>query len=320
MPDFLRGLRIGATMFLGYYSHEGIMVSVSAVVPLRRSREASRPRGAVCLDDPRLTPQVLKPRVTVAVPSLNQGRFLDTTLRSIFAQPLDIEVMLADGGSTDDSLAVAERWRDRLAWFRSARDRGQAAAINEAIGRSRAPFVCWLNSDDIYLPDGLAALVQAIEADPSVDVVYGNCVVIDAQGRLIGRCRSRPFSAHWLSRYSIIAQPATVIRREAWERAGGLDERLHFSLDYDLWWRLHRIGARFRRIETDVAAARHHPAAKSFVFARAQYAEAKAVVLRHTGSLPLIWRLHEPLSVGARTGGAALRNLARFWRRWRAGF
>ena len=293
---------------------------MSAVVLSRRLREEPHPAGGARFDASRLALAIAKPRVTVAIPSLNQGRFLDTTLRTAFAQPVDIEVMLVDGGSTDGSLAVVERWRDRLAWCRSAPDKGQAAAINEAISRGRAPFVCWLNSDDIYLPDGLAALVQAIEADPAVDVVYGNCVLIDAQGRLIGRYRSRPFSARWLSRHSIIAQPATLIRRDAWERVGGLDERLHFALDYDLWWRLHRAGARFKWIETDVAALRHHPAAKSFVFARAQYAEAKSVVRRHTGSLPLIWRVREPFSVGARTGGKALGYLARSWRRWGTGF
>lgn len=293
---------------------------MDAIVPLRRLREASHGPGAARIDPALSAPRSSKPRVTVAIPSLNQGRFLDTTLRSVFAQPLDLEVMLVDGGSTDGSLAVVERWRDRLAWCRSAPDQGQAAAINEAIARSQAPFVCWLNSDDIYLPDGLAALVQAIEANPSVDIVYGNCVLIDAQGRLIGRYRSRPFSARWLSRRSIISQPATIMRRKVWERVGGLDERLHFSLDYDLWWRLHRAGARFHRIETDVAALRHHSGAKSFLFAHAQYAEAKAVVQRHTGSLPLIWRLREPFSVGARAGGSVLGYLARSWRRRAAGF
>ena len=274
--------------------------------------------GGVRFDACRLAPAIAKPRVTVAIPSLNQGRFLDTTLCSAFAQPVDIEVMLVDGGSSDGSLGVIERWREQLVWCRSAPDKGQAAAINEAISRGRAPFVCWLNSDDIYLPDGLAALVRAIEADPLIDMVYGNCVLIDAQGRLIGRYRSRPFSLRSLSRRSIIPQPATLIRRDAWERVGGLDEDLHFSLDYDLWWRLHRAGARFKRIETDVAALRQHPAAKSFVFARAQYTEAKSVMRRHTGSLPLIWRLREPLSVGARSGGKALGYLARSWRRWSA--
>jgi glycosyltransferase involved in cell wall biosynthesis len=256
------------------------------------------------------------PRVIVAVPSYNQGKFLDATLRSIFAQPVDVEVMLADAGSTDDTRAVIERWRDRLAWWRSAPDQGQAAAINEAIARSRAPLVCWLNSDDLFLPAGLSALVEAIEADPSADVVYGLGLMIDEAGRLIGRQRVAPFTVRGLSRGCIIPQPASIVRRKAWERVGGLDEKLHFSHDYDLWWRLYHAGSRFVHINVDIAGMRLHSAAKSVRQAAEMYAEAKSVVHRHFGSLPLIWRLREPFSVGGRKEGSVLERLVRAWRRW----
>ena len=81
-----------------------------------------------------MSPVVESPRVTIALPSLNQGRFLEATLRSIFSQPINAEVMCADGGSQDESREVIERWRDKLTWWRSGPDAGQAAAINEAIG------------------------------------------------------------------------------------------------------------------------------------------------------------------------------------------
>ena len=113
------------------------------------------------------------PCVTVAIPSYNQGRFLEATLRSIFAQSVPVEVMLADGGSTDDTLRIVEHWQDRLRWFRTRRDTGQASAINEAISHGRAPLVCWLNSDDLLLPGGLSALVEAIETDVSATVRMG---------------------------------------------------------------------------------------------------------------------------------------------------
>jgi GT2 family glycosyltransferase len=257
------------------------------------------------------------PRVTVAVPSYNQGRFLDATLRSIFAQPVAMEVMLADAGSTDDTRAVIERWRGQLTWWRSAPDHGQPAAINEAIGHGGAPFVCWLNSDDLFLPGGLASLVAAMDADPSIAVVYGATRLIDELGNVIGRRRAARFSESALSRSCIISQPATLIRREAWERVGGLDERLQLSHDYDLWWRMHRSGQRFGRIEVDVAAARLHPTAKSMKQAAEMYAEATSVARRHFGSLPLIWRVRRPFSVGGRRSGSSFERLSRMWRRWR---
>jgi glycosyltransferase involved in cell wall biosynthesis len=256
------------------------------------------------------------PVVTVAIPSLNQGIFLDAALRSLFSQSVDAEVIVFDGGSTDDSVAIIESWREKLAGFHSGPDGGQAEAINEAIKRGRAPLVCWLNADDLYLPGGLAALVEAMTADSSTDVVYGNCRMIDALGRSIGRVRSRPLTFNTLSRGSPIPQAATLFRRDAWEKVGGLDESLHYALDYDLWWRLYRNGARFKRIGQEVAALRIHDGAKSVAFARRQYAEAETVVRRYANSLPLIWRLRQPFSVGARSGSRPLSYLARFWRTW----
>ena len=238
------------------------------------------------------------PRVTVAIPSYNQGRFLEATLRSIFAQHVPVEVMLADGGSMDNTLRIIERWQDRLGWFRTSRDAGQASAINEAISHGRAPLVCWLNSDDLFLPGGLSALVEATESDISTAVTYGECLRVDEWGRMIGRYRVAPLTTRALSRRCVIAQPASIIRREAWERVGGLDEKLHLSPDYDLWWRLHRTGARFKYISAEVAAVRLHPATKTIRQASQMYAEAKSVVRRHHGSLPFIWWLRQPFSIG----------------------
>ena len=253
--------------------------------------------------------------VTVAIPSFNQGHFLDAALRSVFSQSVSCEVIVVDGGSTDNSVAVIERWHERLAWFRSGPDRGQAAAINEAIARGRGPLVCWLNSDDLYVPGGLAALVDVMNADGLTDVAYGLCMQIDSSGNPVGRAKSRAFSARSLLRGNPIPQPASLIRRSAWENVGGLDESLHLSLDYDLWWRLHRSGARFKQINVDVAKARLHEDAKSVTLAAKQYSEGKMVVRRHSGSVPLIWHLRGPFSVSARTN-RILGPLTRLWRTW----
>jgi GT2 family glycosyltransferase len=239
-------------------------------------------------------------RVTVAVPSYNQGRFLEATLRSIFAQRVPVEVMVADGGSNDHSLHIIEGWRDQLTWFRSEPDKGQSSAINAAISHGRAPLVCWLNSDDLLLPGGLATLVATIESDPSIGVAYGGCLRIDEHGRVIGRTPLVPFSGDALSRRSIIAQPASIIRREVWEAVGGLDENLHLALDFDLWWRLHRAGFRFAHVGVDVAAARLHPAAKTIRLASEMYAECKSVVYRYHGSVPLVWWMRQPFSIAWR--------------------
>lgn len=95
--------------------------------------------------------------MTIAVPSFNQGRFLDDALASIFQHEVPAEVFVLDGGSVDHTIEIIQKWEHRLAGWRSRADEEQAAAINEGIALGRAPYVCWLNSDDWFLPGGEVA-------------------------------------------------------------------------------------------------------------------------------------------------------------------
>lgn len=235
--------------------------------------------------------------VTIAVPSLNQGAFLDAALASIFAQDLPLEVYVADGGSTDNSLAVIERWAPRLAGWRSHPDAGQSAAINEAVARGSAPYVAWLNSDDLLLPGGLAALVARLEARADAVAAYGRAWSLEDS---TGRMRPvwvEPFSERRLAVRCIISQPACLMRRSAWERVEGLDEHLHMAMDYDLWWRLWSAGGAFEFIEDFVATTRLHDQAKTRNFRARHYEEAIRVVRHHHGRVPLKWTLWRPYAV-----------------------
>jgi glycosyltransferase involved in cell wall biosynthesis len=237
------------------------------------------------------------PLITVAVPSYNQGRFLDQALTSIFEQGVPVEVFVLDAGSTDNSAEVISRWKDRLAGYRSHRDDGQAAAINEGVAQGRGKYVCWLNSDDWLLPDAFSRMVEAAEARPSAPMVYGRCWNYSEDTGARRVVWVEPFSERRLALRCIISQPATLIRRAAWERVGGVDPALHMTMDYDLWWRLYKAAGPPQFIDDFVAVNRVHDATKTKTQRRLHYREAIDLVRRHHGSVPLKWWLAQPYAV-----------------------
>ena len=237
------------------------------------------------------------PRVTIAVPSYNQGRYLDAALASIFAQEVPVEVFVADGGSTDESADVIRKWQHRLGGWRSHRDDGQAAAINESIAKGSAPYVCWLNSDDFFEPGGLAALLAALERNDEAAAVYGRAWNLVEKSQRKSPVWVTPFDERRFAMFCLISQPATLIRRTAWEAVGGVDPSLHMAMDYDLWWRLYKRVGPLEFIDQFVATNREHELTKTRTQRRLHYREAMAVVRKHYGRVPLKWWIAQPYSV-----------------------
>lgn len=242
------------------------------------------------------TPQV-PPWVTIAVPSFNQGRFLDDALASIFQQQVPVEVFVLDGGSTDNSVEVIKKWAHQLAGWRSRADDGQASAINEGIALGSAPFVCWLNSDDWFLSGGLSTLLSALKAHPEAPAVYGRSWNVVQKTGKRAPVWVEPFDESRLALRCIISQPATLIHRSAWDAVGGVDGQLHMAMDYDLWWRLYKQVGALYFVDDFVAVNRDHDATKTKTLRRRHYQEAMAVVRKYHGHVPLKWWLAQPYAV-----------------------
>lgn len=203
------------------------------------------------------------PLVSIVTPSYNQAAFLESTLQSVLWQEgVDLELLVVDGGSTDGSLEIIRRYADRLAWWVSEPDSGQAEAINKGLRRAKGEIVAWLNSDDLYLPGAVAQAAAELEDHPEAGLVFGDALTIDAQGCPLNRLAFGDWGLEELSSFRIICQPAVFMRRSALDAAGLLDLSYHFLLDHHLWLRI-ASQAPVVHVSAIWAAARHHPGAKN---------------------------------------------------------
>ena len=130
----------------------------------------------------------MPPLVSILTPSYNQGRFLEQTIQSVLSQDFpDMEYIIVDGGSTDDSVEIIKRYANRLAWWVSETDQGQTDAINKGFAHASGEIFAWLNSDDTYQPGAITQAVESLLAHPEASLVYGDANLIDEHGRLMGR-------------------------------------------------------------------------------------------------------------------------------------
>lgn len=184
------------------------------------------------------------PGVSVVMPLLNQAGFLEESVRSVMEQALPrLELVVMDGGSTDGSLSVlsrlAQRYPDRIRWY-SAADDGPAQAINRAVQLARHEVLGWLPADDLYAPGAVLRAAEALRDQPLWQIVYGEGQHVDLAGRPLGRYPTlgpqTPLAA--FADGCFVCQPTLFMRRAVWLHAGGLDETLRASFDFELWLRL----------------------------------------------------------------------------------
>lgn len=218
------------------------------------------------------------PLVSIVMPSFNQARYLETALRSVLEQDYPrIELIVIDGGSTDGSLAVLQRYAPRLASWVSEPDAGQADGINKGLRQASGEIVAWLNSDDAYLPGAIRDAVETLQSSPEVGLVYADGIMVDSDQVLLDRHRYRQLSLVDLLSFEVLLQPTVFMRRSALEQVGYLNDSYQLTLDHELWV---RIAARFRlhHIRAYWALERTHAEAKTIARAADFVTEARRLL------------------------------------------
>lgn len=201
--------------------------------------------------------------VTIITPSYNQAKYLEQTIRSVLNQEYPrIEYIVVDGESTDGSLEIIKKYADKLAYWESKKDKGQADAINKGFTRATGEIVAWLNSDDYYLPGAVGAAVKVFEENPEVVLVYGNMLAVDDNGIKFNTLTYKQLTLEDLLCFQIIGQPAVFMRRSALQKTSGLDLTFHFLLDHLLWIKIAKQG-KILHVDQTWSAARYHAEAKN---------------------------------------------------------
>lgn len=223
-------------------------------------------------------------KLSIVTPSYNHGKYIETTIKSVLANNYpNLEYIIMDGGSSDDTGEVAAKYQDRITKYVSEKDNGQADAINKGFRHATGDIYAYMNSDDYYFPEAFGKAVKVFEERPDVDVVYGYCVFVYADGQFMRYFTEvEPFDEYRLRTCTdFIMQPATFFRKEAYEKANGFDASLRYVFDWDFWCRLAREGMKFHLLEEPLAVNRAHPETKTYSGGNERLSEIYKTVMRH---------------------------------------
>lgn len=229
------------------------------------------------------------PHFTIVTPSFNQGQYLERTIRSVLLQGYPkLNYLIMDGGSKDNSIDIIKYYSNALAYWRSSPDEGQSAAIQEGLLGAKSDLVAWLNSDDYYLPGTLESVARLWMENGHPEWIVGSSRFVDDQGMEIQVWEpDAPRSiGQALSMGAGTPQPSAFWSKQLWDRVGGLNERLHYCMDEDLWMRFQIAGATPFSTKS-LYAVRHLQRESKTVLQLPRFAnDFSELVIRHSSFVP----------------------------------
>jgi len=222
------------------------------------------------------------PKITVVTPSYNQGDFLEQTITSVLGQNYpNLEYFIFDGGSTDQSVEIIKKYKHHLNFWVSQKDGGQSAAINAGFEMATGDILCWLNSDDYYLPNTLHK-IGVLMGQKTNTILFGNCIHINESKHFSYASNVvKSFANHPLELYDPIIQPSSFWTKDVWARTGGLDADMHYVFDWEWFIRAKRIGVNFSAEETFYSVYRIHEGHKSATGGDKRFVEVKRCIEKY---------------------------------------
>lgn len=211
------------------------------------------------------------PFFSIVIATYNYGRFLGEAIESVITQSCqDYELIVVDGGSTDNTLDVIKKYEQYISWWVSEPDKGQSNAFNKGFAHSKGKFLTWLNADDIYMPGTLEAVKNKLISNSNADWATGNFLRFRDDNDTIIEAKWGP---HFLPAFLqkpdaplVIFGPTTFWSRKVYEDVGELDESLHYAMDTDYWWRIVNKGYKQVRVSHCCWAFRMHVDSKTAEF------------------------------------------------------
>ena len=246
---------------MGNAKLSGDAVSIKSLLRPRAGQLAlypPRPVTIPALD--RISTSRSMPKISIVVPSFNQGRYIAATLRSVIDQNYpNLELIVVDGGSKDETVSVIKQHASHIHWCVSEPDSGQTAAINKGFAQSSGDIMAWINSDDLATPGSLFHVADWFATHPETDVVYGDRLLIDENGDEVSRWILPPHSRRVLNWADFIPQETLYWRRHAWDLVGAqLDESFRFAMDWDFLLRLSSKQVNFEHLPLFLGMFRVH--------------------------------------------------------------
>jgi len=223
------------------------------------------------------------PRVSIVTPSYNQGRFIEETIRSVLLQGYpDLEYIIIDGGSTDNSVEIIKKYDKWLTYWVSEPDRGQSHAINKGFEKASGEIYNWLNSDDYLLKDALKNVAMAYDASPEAGAWCGGALLVNEDKKRLKLRPPKDLSTEGISRWSenSFQQSACFFSDKAWQKCGHLDQSLHYAMDFDLWLKIVKTFP-IEKVDYILSSDHTHKNAKTQKDVGKMYAEVFLVQIHH---------------------------------------